>query len=79
MIHTDFYRVREDGINLYKTYSDQGLRIENEQTGEIFDEVINIENRGYTYIETDQPIEDEITDTEALNIILGRRPPDEIP
>ena len=73
MIITEFYRVREDGINLYKTYSDKGLKIENEQTGAVYDEVINIENRGYTYIETNIPIEIEEEDYRATALtLLGR-------
>ena len=73
MIITEFYRVREDGINLYKTYSDKGLKIENEQTGAVYDEVINIENRGYTYTETNIPIEIEEEDYRAAALtLLGR-------
>lgn len=72
MIITEFFREREDGVNLYRTYSDRGLRIMNEQTHEVFDEAVNVEGFTHTYAETDQPIEDDITDTEALNILLGR-------
>ena len=73
MIITEFYRVREDGINLYKTYSDKGLKIENEQTGAVYDEVINIENRGYTYTETNIPIEIEEEDYRVTALtLLGR-------
>ena len=72
MIITEFFREREDGINLYRTYSDRGLRVENEQTHEVFDDVVNVEGFTHTYTETDEPIQDEITDSEALNILLGR-------
>ena len=72
MIHTDFYRVREDGVNLYRIYSDADKKIRKDQTGEIYIESIDIEGIGYTYTETDIPIEDEITDSEALGIIMGR-------
>ena len=72
MIITEFFRVREDGVNLYRTYSDRGLRIENEQTHEVFDEAVNVDGSTHTYTETDEPIQDEITDSEALNILLGR-------
>lgn len=72
MIITDFFREREDGVNLYRTYSDRGLRIENEQTHEVFDEAVNVDGSTHTYTETDEPIQDEITDSEALNILLGR-------
>lgn len=33
MIVTELYREREDGVKLYRTYSDAGLMIRQEQTG----------------------------------------------
>ena len=78
MIQTEFYSTREDGVNLYRTYSDAGMMIEQEQTGAIYVEAIDVENSGYTYIETNEPIEeDEISDSEALDILLGREPHEE--
>ena len=79
MIITEFYREREDCVNLYRTFSDAGFRIENEQTHEVFDEVINVEGFTHTYIETDVPIEeeggdpqtDEATAMQILNVLLG--------
>ena len=61
MIIREFYRTREDGVNLYLTYSDQGLRIRQIETGHIYDEAIDIENANFTYEETDQlvPIREE--------------------
>jgi hypothetical protein len=73
MIQTDFHRVREDGVNLYRTYSDSNMKIRCDQTGGLYSEAVNVENTPYTFTETDIPIEEEeITDTEALNIIMGR-------
>lgn len=65
----------EGSQNLIKTYSDAGLMIQQEQTGAIYEEAIDIDSIGYTYVETDIPIEGEaieLSDTEALNILLGR-------
>lgn len=73
MIQTEFYRKRLDGINLIRSYSDRNMKIIQDQTGNIYDEAIDVENSGYSYTETDIPIESpEISDTEALNILLGR-------
>lgn len=73
MIINEFYREREDGVRLYRTYSDAGMMIQQEQTGAMYSEAVDVENSGYTYVETDTPIESEdITDSEALNILLGR-------
>ena len=72
MIITEFYTTRVDGVNLYRTYSDAGLYIRQEQTGAEYAEAIDVEGSGMTYVETDSPIVEEISDSEALSIIMGR-------
>lgn len=59
MIRKEFYQTREDGINLYRTYSDEKYRIRKIGTNEIYDEAIDIEGSDYRYEETDEKIEDE--------------------
>ena len=71
MIKTDLYLTRKDGVNLYRTYSDEGYQIRQLETGAVYAEAIDVENAGYTYEETDTFPEDEITDSEALRILLG--------
>jgi hypothetical protein len=71
MIITEFYTTREDGVNLYRTYSDAGLYIRQE-TGAEYAEAVDVEGSEYIYTETDRPIEDDLTDSEALSIIMGR-------
>ena len=76
MVVTEFYLTREDGVNLYRTYSDQQLVIEQE-TGARYDEAIDVENSGHTYTETDipitppdpEPVEDELV--QAAKILFG--------
>ncbi len=76
MIITEFFMTRQDGVNLYRTYSDQNLRLQCEQTGQIFDEVVNVEGHSYTYIETneqiDPPMVSENGALEAVQILLGQ-------
>ena len=60
MIKIEFFETREDGVNLYRTYSDEGYKIKQNETGFIYDEAIDIEGANYTYTETDKLIEDEI-------------------
>ena len=73
MIKTEFYRVREDGTNLIRTASTAGCMVRKDQTGELYEEAIDIEGIGYTYTETDIPIgSEELTDSQALDIIMGR-------
>lgn len=55
------------------TYSDAGMKIMQDQTGIVYDDAMDVPEMGYTYTETDTLIEDEeISDSEALSIIMGR-------
>lgn len=58
MIVREFYRQREDGVNLYRTYSDENYKIRQIETGAIYDEAIDVENAEYTYEETEEKIEE---------------------
>lgn len=57
MIHTIFFITRKDGVNLYKTYSDNNRYIRKVGTNEEYSEAIDVEGSGYTYEETDKEIE----------------------
>lgn len=59
MIVKEFYAQRKDGVNLYKTYSDEKYMIQKVGTDEIYEEAIDVESAPYQYIETDQKIEHE--------------------
>ena len=54
----------EGSTDLIKTYSDAGMMILQEQTGDMYSEAIDVDYAGYTYIETDIPIENENNKTE---------------
>lgn len=56
MVKTDFYKKRKDGVNLYRSYSDRDMMIRQDQTGNEYAEAIDVENSGYTYTETENPI-----------------------
>lgn len=58
MIKIEFYEQRKDGVNLYRTYSDENYMIQKVGTNEIYDEAIDIENSGYEYLETNEKIEE---------------------
>ena len=62
MIKTDFYMERKDGVKLYRTYSDRNMMIQKDGTDETYSEAIDVENSGFTYTETDIPIEGEADD-----------------
>ena len=56
MIKIDFFITRDDGVDLYRTYSTDDYYIMQEQTLRIYDEAIDVENSGFTYIETGEKI-----------------------
>lgn len=59
MIVREFYKTRKDDVNLYRTYSDAGFYIIQNETGAMYSEAIDVENAPYTYTETDEKIEVE--------------------
>jgi hypothetical protein len=54
MIVKEFYRTRNDGVNLYRTYSTDGLPIRKVGTDESYDEAVDVEGASFTYEETDR-------------------------
>ena len=69
MIVKEEFKTRGDGVKLFRTYSDEGKRIIQNETGIEYSEAIDVENAPYTYSESDEDI--ELTAEEALELILG--------
>lgn len=69
MIVKEEYKTRADGVKLFRTYSDKGRNIIQNETGIVYGEAIDVENAPYTYTESDEDV--ELTAEEALSIILG--------
>lgn len=57
MIVKEFYKTREDGVNLYRTYSTDCFKLRKIGTDEIYDEAIDIDKTPYEYEETEESIE----------------------
>ena len=57
MIIKEFLGAREDGVNLYRRYSDQGVMLLQIETGAMYEDPVDVENAPYTYKETDIPVE----------------------
>ena len=53
MIVREFFKTRKEGVNLFKTYSDNDFMIKKVETGILYDEAIDVEDSQFTYIETD--------------------------
>ncbi len=76
MIKTIYVETRTDGVKLYRTYSDNNMMIRKDGTDELYAEAIDVEDSGYTYTETDIPIEvvaDELTVEDTLAMLSESR------
>lgn len=62
-IITEYYKTREDGVVLNRTYSDKGMKIERE--GIRYEEAIDPAELNRQYTETDEPIEGYTDPTDA--------------
>ena len=79
MIQREFYTQRKDGVKLYRTYSDAGMMIRQNETGAEYAEAVDVADAPYTYTETETPIETSDMTTEerlqdaetALKIMFG--------
>lgn len=69
MIIKEEYKTRADGVKLLRTYSDEGKKIIQNETGIVYGEAIDVEDATYTYSESDEDV--ELTAEEALALILG--------
>ena len=57
MVISEYYSTRADGARLIRTYSDKNLYIQKVGTQEVYSEAIDLESKGYVYVETDKEIE----------------------
>ena len=71
MIIKELFKTRNDGIKLYKQYSDLGVKLRQVETDTLYDCPIDVEDAPFTYEETDILIEQYNYNNQPLN-------PDEI-
>lgn len=79
MIVREFYTQRKDGVKLYRTYSDAGMMIRQNETGAEYAEAVDVTDAPYTYTETETKIPEDadalrarLADAEtAAKILLG--------
>ena len=62
MITREYYDTREDGVVLYRTYSDTNHYLRQVETGAIYEEAVDVESANYTYEETDDIIANPVAD-----------------
>lgn len=66
MIIKEFFIEREDGVKLYRTYSDSNKILLQNETGAEYEEAIDVEDSAFTYTETSKDI--PFIDTEFSEI-----------
>ena len=65
MVITEYYKTREDGVVLNRTYSDKGMMIE--RNGVRYEEAIDPAELNREYTETDEPIEGDPTEADEAD------------
>ena len=73
MIQREFYAQRKDGVRLYRTYSDAGMIIRQNETGAEYAEAVDVTDAPYTYTETETKISEDGApeDADALRARLA--------
>ena len=59
MIQREFYTQRKDDVKLYRTYSDAGMMIRQNETGAEYAEAVDVADAPYTYTETETKITED--------------------
>lgn len=65
----EFYKTREDGVDLYITYSNTGYKIKKIGTDEVYDEAIDVEDASYEYEETTETLNEDATEQDYLDAL----------
>lgn len=68
MIQREYFRTREDGVRLFRTYSDNDKYLIQIDTGEIYEEAIDVEDTPHTYTEGDDIPPEEISTEEYAQV-----------
>lgn len=71
MIVQERFQQDPEGWVLVRTYSDAGMMIRQDETGDLYAEAIDPEFTHRTYTETDIPVEDDATAEEIVDILMG--------
>ena len=74
MIVKEFFETREDGVNLYHIYSDTNHYIIQSGTNTVYADVLDVENAGFEYTESDIVIGEEPEQSEVPEPTPGSEP-----
>ena len=71
MIQRQFYKTREDGVNLYITFIDESFYIKKLNKGKFRNEVykyaIDVESANFEYVETDRLIKHTVQQSKEMD------------
>ena len=70
MIQSEFFRTREDGVDLYRAYSDADRMIRKDGTDELYTEAIDTAHSGFTYTETELPVESDLWEPTVQDTLM---------
>lgn len=68
MIITEYYRTREDGAVLYRSFSSEGMMIIQKESGKLYSEAVDPGSMKREYIESTQPVNSEVNEIWDLQI-----------
>ena len=68
MIKQEYYKTRKDGVTLYRTYSDQGLKIKKTETNKIYTAAIDVYPSRFTYTEVTEEEYQEYLEKQRNNL-----------
>lgn len=57
MVVREEYKIRTDGVKLFRSYSNQKRKLIQKETGIVYDEAIDVEGAPYTYCESEEFVE----------------------
>lgn len=73
MIIKEHFMTRYDGVELFRSYSDEGVYIRKIDTDTVYAEAIDVESAPYKYEETDMPLDepfaDDTTESDYINAL----------
>ena len=54
MVIREYFKIREDGVKLLRSYSDENRKLIQNETGIVYSEAIDVEGAPYTYRESEE-------------------------
>lgn len=67
MVRQEDYSVRDDGVKLVRTFSDNGKKIRKIGTDQLYDEAVDVISLCFAYDETNEDVSYEDVDTKNMD------------